>query len=344
SALFVMSAMGFYQVCPGQPIYAIGSPLFQKITIQLENGKHFVIRADNNSKTNRYVQSSELNGTAHTKSYLNHNDIMNGGELHFVMDSKPNTSWASAMNDAPHSVPMKPIVIVPYLRSSGRSFVDSMSIELACNTPGAKIFFTTNGEAPTTHSSKYSSEIIIKRPTTIKAIAVKEGLTSEIVVAEFVKRQRSGSITLNTRYSLQYTGGGDDALVDGLRGAEDFRLGAWQGYEQNDLDAVVDLGSKKEINEVALGCLQDNNAWIFFPTEIEFSFSADGKSFQKALKIANDVSPMDGTVQVKNFRTHVNGVRAQYVRVRAKNIGVCPAWHKGAGGKAWLFVDEIVVE
>ncbi|MEK7248836.1 MAG: discoidin domain-containing protein, partial [Bacteroidota bacterium] len=112
----------------------------------------------------------------------------------------------------------------------------------------------------------------------------------------------------------------------------------------NDLDAIVDLGSKKEINEVALGCLQDNNAWIFLPTEVEFSFSADGKSFQKALKIANDVSPMDGTVQVKNFRTHVNGVRAQYVRVRAKNIGVCPAWHKGAGGKAWLFVDEIVVE
>ncbi len=74
------------------------------------------------------------------------------------------------------------------------------------------------------------------------------------------------SISLKTPYSPQYTGGGDDALVDGLRGATDFRLGAWQGYEGDDLEAVVDLGESKPVGNVAIGCLQDNNSWIFFPT------------------------------------------------------------------------------
>jgi hypothetical protein len=176
------------------------------------------------------------------------------------------------------------------------------------------------------------------------AYAEKEGsLRSKTVRATFNKFMPPGRITLNARYSPQYTGGGDEGLIDGRRGNTDFRLGAWQGYEGNDLDAVIDLGSIKSVQRVALGCLQDNNSWIFFPKNVEFSFSADGLTFGQAVTVDNNVSPKEEAVQIKEFSSEPAAVSARYVRVRAKNLGVCPEWHKGAGSKAWLFVDEIAL-
>ena len=149
---------------------------------------------------------------------------------------------------------------------------------------------------------------------------------------------------LRSAYSVQYTGGGDGALADGLRGRQDFRLGGWQGYEGNNLDAVLDLDSVRTIASASLGCLQDNSSWIFFPTEVEFSFSADSISWEHSVSVQNDVSPRQTVVQIKEFAARPGLVRARYIRVRAVNLGVCPGWHRGAGGKAWLFADEIVVQ
>lgn len=344
SAWYVMSAMGFYPVTPGRPLYCIGSPLFDKVTIHLENGKTFTIRAKNNSERNRYIQSAQLRGTPYAKAYLTHDDLMSGGEMTFDMGAKPNPAWGSGSNDSPPAEPMKPIVTVPYFRAKGKTFADSMSIALACPTPGAEIYYTTDGGNPTVQSSKYSSPVILTQTATLKAMAVKDGAGSQVVVGEFVKHVPIGKVTLNSSYSDQYTGGGDDALVDGQRGALDFRIGRWQGYHGNDLEAVVDLGEPKAIAEVSLGCLQDANSWIFFPTRVEFSFSNDATTFGDGVVVENDVPPQDGAVSLKQFGKKLDRVRARYVRVRAKNLGVCPDWHKGAGGKAWVFADEIIID
>ena len=96
SAWYILSSLGFYPVAPGQTIYAVGSPLFTKATINLENGKKFVIKANNISKGNFYIQSATLNGKTWTKSYLQHEDLMKGGELVYEMGPNPNKSWGSA--------------------------------------------------------------------------------------------------------------------------------------------------------------------------------------------------------------------------------------------------------
>jgi hypothetical protein len=166
---------------------------------------------------------------------------------------------------------------------------------------------------------------------------------SEVVTASFVRKQRLGSIKLSSPYSAQYTGGGDGALLDGIRGRQDFRLGGWQGYEGTDLDAVVDLDSARIVSAVSLGCLQDNNSWIFLPASVEFSFSDDGVNWHDAVRVDPGVSPKETSVVLKDVTATVPALRARYVRVRAANIGVCPPWHRGAGGKAWLFADEITV-
>ena len=101
SAWYVFSAMGLYPVCPGQPIYAIGSPELHRVTLRLPGDKTFTVRAKNNSAANRYVQSATLNGEAHSRPWLTHAAVVAGGELVLQMGPTPNKKWGSRPEDAP---------------------------------------------------------------------------------------------------------------------------------------------------------------------------------------------------------------------------------------------------
>lgn len=103
SAWYVFSAMGFYPVCPGTDEYVLGAPLFKKVTLQLENGKQLIINAPNNSETNKYVQDLKWNNATHTKNYINHFDVLKGGELNFDMNSKPNLQRGTSASAYPYS-------------------------------------------------------------------------------------------------------------------------------------------------------------------------------------------------------------------------------------------------
>lgn len=94
SAWYILNSMGFYQVCPGKPVYSIGRPLFDKTTVNLPSGKKFTIIAKNNSKINKYIKSATLNGKPLSKPFFTHNDITTGGILVFVMTNKP-TQWGT---------------------------------------------------------------------------------------------------------------------------------------------------------------------------------------------------------------------------------------------------------
>lgn len=93
TAFVVFSAMGFYPVTPGLPIYNIGSPLFEHIKIDLGNGALFEIEARNCSKENKYIQSAKLNGEKWDKPWFSHDDIKDGGKLVLIMGDKANESW-----------------------------------------------------------------------------------------------------------------------------------------------------------------------------------------------------------------------------------------------------------
>ncbi|MCL5005638.1 MAG: GH92 family glycosyl hydrolase [Acidobacteria bacterium] len=101
---YVFSAMGFYPFCPGAPYYVIGSPVFQKTTIHLPNGRTFTIKADNVSKRGKYIQSATLNGKPLTKPWFTQQDIANGGTLELQMGERPNKNWGNLPADAPPSL------------------------------------------------------------------------------------------------------------------------------------------------------------------------------------------------------------------------------------------------
>jgi predicted alpha-1,2-mannosidase len=104
SSWYVFSAMGFYPVCPGSPVYEIGSPIFAKTTIRMGNGKEFTVVADHVSAQNKYIQSVTLNGQPLNKPWFLHSDIANGGTLTLEMGPAPNLQWGTAPGDTPPSM------------------------------------------------------------------------------------------------------------------------------------------------------------------------------------------------------------------------------------------------
>ncbi|MCI0692492.1 GH92 family glycosyl hydrolase [candidate division KSB1 bacterium] len=346
SAWYVFSAMGFYPVCPGQDIYVIGSPLFEKVTINIDEKTKFVVQAKNPAAANHYIQSATLDGKPYQKSFLQHADIIKGGKLIFTMGPQPNRAWGAAPDKAPPSPPLsQPIVAVPYINAKSWTFNDSMVMSLECPTAGAEIYYTLDGSAPTVLSPPYRQPITLRTSTTVKAFAVKAGMRpSKIETAKFLAIPEKRKIQLHTSYSPLYAGGGDGALVDFIRGNTNFHSGAWQGYEHYDLHAVIDLGEVRAINRIAAGFLQVTGSWIFFPKAVEFSVSIDSTKFRTVATFMHETKPEDRASEIKEFSQALAGIQARYMRVFAKNVGVCPAWHYAAGGKSWIFVDEIVIE
>jgi putative alpha-1,2-mannosidase len=96
--------MGFYSVCPGTDEYVLGSPVFRKTTITLENGKQFIIDAGSNNQKNVFIQSAKLNGANYSKNYIRYQDIVNGGTLKLEMSNQPNKLRGLSSGDLPYSV------------------------------------------------------------------------------------------------------------------------------------------------------------------------------------------------------------------------------------------------
>ncbi len=103
SAWYVFSALGFYPVCPGTDEYILGSPLFKNVTLHLENGKKVNIRANDNSKSRRYISSMQLNGKNYTKNYLTHDVLMKGANIQYRMSATPNEQRGIQDSDFPYS-------------------------------------------------------------------------------------------------------------------------------------------------------------------------------------------------------------------------------------------------
>jgi hypothetical protein len=106
---------------------------------------------------------------------------------------------------------------------------------------------------------------------------------------------------------------------------------------------MVDLGAEKTLNYIALNCLQDQRSWIWFPKEVKFEVSGDGINFSEVGLVKNEKADdsNDSYQQKLGLKLRKN---ARYIRISAKNYGKCPSWHPGAGGDAWIFADELIIE
>ncbi|UCG27056.1 MAG: GH92 family glycosyl hydrolase, partial [Bacteroidales bacterium] len=338
SAWYLLSAMGFYPVTPGTDYYIIGTPAFKKTRIKLPDGKLFRIVTENLSEKNIYVQSAKLNGKEYTRSFIRHEDIVSGGELILKMGLDPDSNWGTGEEDIPVTeISDHLIQPAPFVVRGDRTFFDSTVVVLGA-TDGAEIYYTLDGSEPSGNSDIFRIPIVIEETTILKAFAQIQGRpTSVTITAEFRRMPPGRSIRLLSDYAPQYSAGGEMALIDFIRGPGNFRTGAWQGYEGQDLVAVVDLGKPSPINTISVGFLQDAGSWIFMPEYVEFLISDDGETFIPVGRVRNDISQKDNRILIKEFGINVYPKKVRYVKVVAGSIINCPDWHKGAGGKAWLF-------
>jgi len=145
-------------------------------------------------------------------------------------------------------------------------------------------------------------------------------------------------------YSNKYGARGEESLIDGIRGSRNYQDGKWVGFEEVDCEVAIDFGQVKEINKIALGCLQNQNSWIFFPKSVEFQVSLDGESYQTVGKVKIDSDQKTDGIEIRDVSIEIKSTDAILLKIKAENVKTCPAWHKGKGGKAWLFVDEIIIE
>ena len=340
SAWYIFSSLGFYPVTPGSNQYIIGSPLFEKATINLENGKSFTVAANNQSEENKYIQSAKLNGEKYEYSYINHQDIMNGGSLVFEMTNKPST-WGTKDEFTPSTkIEEHLIVASPFIAKGEIAFKGSTEVSLENVDKEVTIFYTLGDEF-----QEYKQPFIILEKGTLKVYAQKEETKSKTISTDFYKIDPNLKIDLQSEYANQYNAGGDSALIDGIVGAEDFKTGAWQGYFDTDLVAVVDLGKvdNKE-GKITVNFLEDQRSWIFLPIEVDCLVSSDGKSFRSLGKY-NDLNTKEKEdVSVQNYVfKYPPRFKVRYLKIIAKKLGKLPEWHLGYkhDGRSWLFVDEI---
>jgi len=223
---------------------------------------------------------------------------------------------------------------------NGKLFV-SLSGE-ALNT---SIFYTTDGSIPNAQSNLYKEPIAVNESSTIKAVSVLNGKVMGLKPAEqsFAMHKAIGSNVVYTNpVNKSYLADGLNSLTDGVRGT--YAVGKyWHGFNGNDLIATLDLGAEQLIQSISLGCLQNYKDWIFLPQSVSFEVSADGVNFKSVQTINNPVSVNETNAVIHDFKTKFDTEKIRFIRVTAKNLGLCPKGHSGEGQPAWLFADEIIV-
>jgi len=218
-------------------------------------------------------------------------------------------------------------------------------VVLSSEQSGIPIYYTLDGKDPNTKSAVYKEPFEITKNTVIRAGLFADGkLQEKISERAFLFHKAVGKkIVYRTDWSERYPAGGQTALIDGLRGSTDHHDGLWQGYLGNDMDVVIDFGKDVSVTSVMLTMLQNQKAWIFLPKYVEYSLSSDGRKWHSVNQVMNTVSPREEQVFIQPFIQAFPSTKARYLKVTAKNYGVCPAWHEGAGQPCWIFADEIAV-
>lgn len=342
SAWYALSALGLYQVAPGNPIYDFGRPICDSASISLENGRIFKINCINQGVENKYITKAKWNGVELDRMYLKHAELIQGGELEFTLSDKPMFDGKFKPTPTIQEIPSS-FTPVPSISPSNRVFENKMTfhMELPFASSNYGVEYSINGAEWSTY--KTAKELTQTTAVRARTKNLKTNEYSAMVEANYVKKSTDLTLVLKTEFANQYAAGGKDALIDGIEGESDFRTGDWQGFYNNDVVAEVQLKEAKNDLVVRFGVLEDLKSWIFFPTSFTIEISYDGVQFEEAIAEKTSHNPKEYRASsVERIERTVHGNQPiKALRLTVKNAGSCPVWHLGAGYPTWLFLDEI---
>lgn len=342
SAWYVFSAMGFYPSNPSDNRMIMGKMLFD--SVRFRQGDEEAIMYNKVSPEIVMPDYYNYKGLkfGHSKSYYNdyivHNVIEEG--------TGPGYNPLSGLN----------YVSAPVFQFNSNVFEDSLLVKIVANDDelllpstqsSFKIVYTLDGSEPGLKSKIYKADsgIWIKSSSQLKAkifvFGVRKVLESNITEAQFFKFSNHYDVTLKSVYNKQYTAGGDKGIFDGLRGDNDWRKGRWQGYQGQNFEVLIDTKNTTKADALKFGTLQDTRSWILYPKSVMVYASNDSTNFELIGSYENAIPDSMMVSKRTDFIVPCNGKSYRYFKIIALNYGKLPFWHPGAGGEAFIFVDEL---
>ena len=309
SAWYVLSSMGIYDVTPGNAEWTKTKPYFEKAKVNFEDG-----------------MSNEIT------------EISNDSRIGII-----NTKY-----NIVESKLFESIIPVPVIQAEGKAFKNTMKVEIISQNPNDTIYFLVSDKEDYLEKKvfvRYSTPIEIQESSLILTYIKNENDQSATVSAQFYKKPNNYTIEIKSKYNPQYTAGGDEGIIDGINGTENWRKGEWQGYQSQDFEAIIDLQTEKNVSNFSATFLQDSGSWILMPTKVDYFVSNDNVNFTLVGSVNNSISPKTEVNKIENFEYQSpQELKAKYIKVKAYNFGKLPDWHQGAGGDAFIFIDEITIK
>lgn len=311
SAWYVLSSMGIYDLRPGDILWEVNEPFIKNIKVSVD-GKN--------------------------PEYINQPFEKTRILPQFSMEPQEKVFFPS-------------IIPVPVIEAESKSFKDKMIVQIKGSKQfNQKIYYRIYDDSKEVPSFiPYSEAFEISKSSKIEAyieeMAGGKPPRSNTISAQFFKKPNNFTIEIKSKFNSQYHAGGSDGLLDGIFGNENWRKGEWQGYQNQDFEATIDMQVVKNISEIRSNYLQDTRSWILMPTKVEYYISDDNIKFTKVGTVENSVDPKEYETVIKSFDLKFTPQKARYIKVIATNFGKLPEWHQGfpSNGDAFIFIDEITV-
>jgi hypothetical protein len=270
-----------------------------------------------------------------------------------ILGIEPPGSWTGrpvlgAFEGDPAAAAADTRVFVPKPKASLRSglYTEPREVSFSVDEPGAEIRFVVSGAetAPDASSPLYEKPVPLSESCVVTAAAIKGGAVSEPAVVGYERILGAKAVSLGKSPDPRRASLGPLALVDGKWGNPDPSDRSWLAFARDDLDAVVDFGTTKELRKVGVDVYNDPRQGIYAPLEVEFSVSEGGAAYRTVARLAGQAILGTDAGVVRFLSRVIKPAKARYLKVTARNRGICPAGSPADGEKALLLVDEIVFE
>ena len=236
----------------------------------------------------------------------------------------------------------------PIVKFESNLFQDSTWLKAGISYPDAVIRYTMDGSEPQADSPILVDSLILSKSSTLKMQAFHAACQpSSMLEFPFIKIDEKLAFkkaNLTTPPSSKYPGKGAEALFDLKKGSLNFREAAWMGFEGQDMELTLEFSKAQKISKITTSILHDHASWIFAPFAVVIFSSKDGKKYENVGSEYFPVPLQEEKAALEFLEIKINSIQTKHLKILLKVVPAIPAWHAGKGNRAWLFVDEIIIE
>ena len=254
----------------------------------------------------------------------------------------PNTNIEGGFQDDGTLFQLNP----PQIESAKSIFTDKINLTLKHPIGSVKIFYTLDNTLPDSSNHQvYSGPISLDKNATLRARAFAEGWlgSAEKIAVFFRSKIQPDSYKLAFEPSKSYKGSGALTLFDLEKGDEDFGTGKWLGFQDTPFEIQMDFKAPQNIQNIAFSTLAAEGSHIFPPSKVEVWVKTQSSDWKlvDTQKPEQPKGNRDRMLQMYETEINQNGIVA--IKAKLTPVNPLPKWHPGAGGKGWVFIDEILI-